>query len=272
MPIARSSTTGGGPPGLIVDLQVQLAELGRASSSSRRRQRRREQPARKIIEAPSRQAREGHRCQDRRQRRTCRAAPRSSTACPGLGPHCRRRRSSPGCPSSAASASSRSPPWSASPPTTTRAASTKAQRHINGGRRELRDLLYMATFAAATRHNPVAQGLLPTAARQGEERQGRPRRLHAQAARHPQHHAGAGSEMEPARCRQPPRMSERARRGRRPASTACQPTSPVSGRGQGRSRRRRGREAPALSPADHRATSFTKTVASLASLRSARRG
>src|SRR5271157_692118 len=32
------------------------------------------------------------------------------------------------------------------------------------------------------------------------------------------------------------------------------PESPVSGRGQGRSRRRRGRAAPALSPAEHRAT------------------
>src|SRR5580704_14809237 len=31
------------------------------------------------------------------------------------------------------------------------------------------------------------------------------------------------------------------------------PKRPVSGRGQGRSRRRRGREAPALSPAEHRA-------------------
>jgi hypothetical protein len=36
---------------------------------------------------------------------------------------------------------------------------------------------------------------------------------------------------------------------RRPA----EPNRPVSGRGQGRSRRRRGRAAPALSPADHRA-------------------
>src|SRR5216683_3552989 len=33
------------------------------------------------------------------------------------------------------------------------------------------------------------------------------------------------------------------------------PARPVGGRGQGRSRRRRGRAAPALSPADHRATS-----------------
>jgi transposase len=31
----------------------------------------------------------------------------------------------------------------------------RGQRHINGGRREIRDLLYMATLAAATRHNPV---------------------------------------------------------------------------------------------------------------------
>ena len=31
----------------------------------------------------------------------------------------------------------------------------RGQRHINGGPREIRDLLYMATLAAATRHNPV---------------------------------------------------------------------------------------------------------------------
>jgi transposase len=29
------------------------------------------------------------------------------------------------------------------------------ERHIKGGRREIRDLLYMATLGAATRHNPV---------------------------------------------------------------------------------------------------------------------
>src|SRR5271157_5526461 len=43
------------------------------------------------------------------------------------------------------------------------------------------------------------------------------------------------------------------------------PESPVSGRGQGRSRRRRGRAAPALSPAEHRATP-NFTVASPAEL------
>jgi transposase len=31
----------------------------------------------------------------------------------------------------------------------------RGERHIKGGRREIRDLLYMATLAAATRHNPV---------------------------------------------------------------------------------------------------------------------
>ena len=31
----------------------------------------------------------------------------------------------------------------------------KGERHIKGGRREIRDLLYMATLAAATRHNPL---------------------------------------------------------------------------------------------------------------------
>src|SRR5271170_7881489 len=46
------------------------------------------------------------------------------------------------------------------------------------------------------------------------------------------------------------------------------PSRPVSGRGQGRSRRRRWREAPALSTADHRATSTTQLLR-YASLRSA---
>ena len=31
----------------------------------------------------------------------------------------------------------------------------RGERHIKGGRREIRELLYMATLAAATRHNPV---------------------------------------------------------------------------------------------------------------------
>ncbi len=31
----------------------------------------------------------------------------------------------------------------------------RGERHIKGGRRDLRDLLHMATLAAATRHNPV---------------------------------------------------------------------------------------------------------------------
>jgi transposase len=33
--------------------------------------------------------------------------------------------------------------------------SHRGQRHINGGRREIRDLLYMASLAAAARHNPL---------------------------------------------------------------------------------------------------------------------
>ena len=46
--------------------------------------------------------------------------------------------------------------------------------------------------------------------------------------------------------------------GLRPS--AWQSSRPVSGRGQGRSRRRRGRAAPALSPADRRSTSSTVAV------------
>jgi hypothetical protein len=42
----------------------------------------------------------------------------------------------------------------------------------------------------------------------------------------------------------------------RPRPSACKASRPVSGRGQGRSRRRRWRTAPALRPADHRTTSI----------------
>jgi len=31
----------------------------------------------------------------------------------------------------------------------------KGERHIKGGRQEIRNLLYMATLGAATRHNPI---------------------------------------------------------------------------------------------------------------------
>jgi transposase len=33
----------------------------------------------------------------------------------------------------------------------------RGERHIRGGRRDIRDLLYMATLGAASRHNPVIQ-------------------------------------------------------------------------------------------------------------------
>jgi transposase len=113
------------------------------------------------------------------------------------------------------------------------------ERRINGGRREIRDLLYMATLdgdlGRSEPPQPRRQGLLSTAARQGEEGQGRPGGLHAQADRHPQHHAGAGPELEPARCRRRPRMSERTPARSAPAvdrMTANQPGERTGSRPQ----------------------------------------
>src|SRR5439155_17651478 len=69
----------------------------------------------------------------------------------------------------------------------------------------------------------------------GKEGQGRPGRLHAQADRHPQHHAGAGPELEPARGRRRPRVSKRAPARSAPAvdrMTANQPGEPTGSRPQ----------------------------------------
>ena len=67
----------------------------------------------------------------------------------------------------------------------------RGARCIKGGRRKLRNLLYMPVMGAADSAQPGAQGLLSTPARQGQGSQGRDHRLHAQADRHPQHHARA---------------------------------------------------------------------------------
>ena len=64
----------------------------------------------------------------------------------------------------------------------------KGVRCIKGGRRKLRDLLYMPVMGAATQHNPVLKAYYQRL-RQGEGSQSRHHRLHAQADRHPQHNA-----------------------------------------------------------------------------------
>jgi transposase len=64
---------------------------------------------------------------------------------------------------------------------------------------------------------PGAQGLLPAPARQGQGGQGRHHRLHAQDDRHPQHHARARPDLEPASAR--PRMNQPSP-GRRAAHRA----------------------------------------------------
>src|SRR5438874_3694685 len=100
---------------------------------------------------------------------------------------------------------------------------------------------------------PGAQGLLSPPDCQGKTAEGCARCLHAQADHHPQQPDRATAKMG-----SQPLPAQRARLialGLRPS--AWQSSRPVSGRGQGRSRRRRGRAAPALSPADRRSTSST---------------
>ena len=83
------------------------------------------------------------------------------------------------------------PPSSAPRPTTTTAASAKAPRHIKGGRRKLRNLLYMPVMGAATQHNPVLKAYYQRLRARGKEAKVALDRLHAQADRHPEHDARA---------------------------------------------------------------------------------
>ena len=64
----------------------------------------------------------------------------------------------------------------------------RGERHINGGRRRVRNLFYMSCMGAATLHNPPLKAFLRSLDRQGQTGKGRPGRLHAQADRHSQHH------------------------------------------------------------------------------------
>jgi transposase len=136
------------------------------------------------------------------------------------------------------------------------------ERHIKGGRREIRNLLYMASLAA-TRCNPVIKAHY-------QQRRARGKKfkvalvacmrkliaiLNTMLARGQMWNPPAGAVA--VAC------ASATWRGRRSASIAWRPTSPVSRRGQGRSRRRRGRAAPALSPADHRATSHQHSCSPL---------
>ncbi len=45
----------------------------------------------------------------------------------------------------------------------------KGQRHIKGGRRKLRNLLYMPVMGAATRHNPVLKAYYQRLRARGKE-------------------------------------------------------------------------------------------------------
>ena len=62
------------------------------------------------------------------------------------------------------------PPRSSAPrASTTTAASAKAPRHIKGGRRKLRNLLYMPVMGAATQHNPVLKAYYQRLRARGKE-------------------------------------------------------------------------------------------------------
>ena len=88
----------------------------------------------------------------------------------------------------------------------------RGERHIKGGRRWVRNAIYMPCLGAATQHNPGAQGLLSAPDRQGKEAEGGARRLHAQADRHPQHHDRTTAEMgsQPLRAELSERTSSRS--------------------------------------------------------------
>ena len=64
----------------------------------------------------------------------------------------------------------------------------KGQRHIKGGRRKLRNLLYMPIMGAATQHNPVLKAYYQRLRARGKEAKD-PHRQPAQADRHPEHDA-----------------------------------------------------------------------------------
>src|SRR5207253_9778639 len=106
--------------------------------------------------------------------------------------------------------------------------------------------------------NPAAphtqqQGLRSTAARRRKDGQRRPRRLYAQADRHPQHHAGPNADVEPS-ARHPRRMSDRD--PTRSASGVDRLEAKLTGERTGSRPKppEAGRAAPALSLTDHRAT------------------
>jgi hypothetical protein len=66
-------------------------------------------------------------------------------------------------------------------------SSSKGRRRIQGGRFDVRRVLYMAALTAS-RRNPVVKGLLRAPDRRRQAAQGRLGGLHAQAADHPQCH------------------------------------------------------------------------------------
>ena len=71
----------------------------------------------------------------------------------------------------------------------------RGERHIKGGRRWVRNAIYMPCVGAATLNNPVLKAYYRSPDSQGKEAEGGARRLHAQADRHPQHHDRATAEM-----------------------------------------------------------------------------
>ncbi len=78
----------------------------------------------------------------------------------------------------------------------------RGERHIKGGRRWVRNAIYMPCVGAATQNNPVLKAYYRRLIAKGKRAKGRARRLHAQADRHPQHHDRTAAEMGS----QPPRV------------------------------------------------------------------
>ena len=136
----------------------------------------------------------------------------------------------------------------------------QGERQIKGGRRKVRNLFYMACIGAATRHNPVLKAFYHRLIAKGKKAKGCAGRLHAQADRHSQHHDRAPREMgcqslcggltsAPSRARHSAERLQAQQTGERMGSRP----SAAGGRW---------RAAPALRPADHRATSKIQLLVS----------
>ena len=128
----------------------------------------------------------------------------------------------------------------------------KGARHIKGGRRKVRNLFYIACLGAATQHNPVLKAFYGRLIAKGKEPKVALTAGMRGAHRDPQHHDRTGPTMG---CH-PPRieLNDRATIALGLRRALAQPKDRRADGVKAGSRRRRGRAAPALRPADHRST------------------